>query len=121
MALYGDRSQARFTGDELLNLWPHATFRRVRDAGHFFPTTRADEVLRLCRRFWDGELAEGSPHRVGESDERHFRSDRIYESGGSWYCLTRERTTLGPFAEIETARAELAAHIASPVSAPAAA
>jgi pimeloyl-ACP methyl ester carboxylesterase len=121
MALYGDRSQARFTGDELLKLWPHAMFRRVRDAGHFFPTTRADEVLRLCRRFWDGELGERSPHRAGEPDARHFRSDRIYEAGGSWYCLTRERTTLGPFSAIETARAELAAHIASPTSARAAA
>ena len=119
LALYGDRSQARFTGDELLKFWPHATFWRVRDAGHFFPTTRADEVLALCRRFWDGEFAEGSPARAGERDERHFRSDRVYESGGSWYCLTRERATLGPFAGIEKARSELAAHISSRTSAPA--
>jgi pimeloyl-ACP methyl ester carboxylesterase len=113
MALYGDRSQACLTGNELLKLWPHATFRRVRDAGHFFPTTRAGEVLRICRRFWDGELQEAFRHRAGEPDERHFRSDRIYESGGLWYCLTRESAPLGPFPEIETARGELAAHITS--------
>jgi pimeloyl-ACP methyl ester carboxylesterase len=113
LALYGDRSQARFTGDELLKLWPHATFRRVRDAGHFFPTTRAGEVLRICKRFWDGELREPSRRRAGEPDERHFRSDRIYESGGLWYCLTRESAPLGPFPELETARGELAAHLSS--------
>jgi pimeloyl-ACP methyl ester carboxylesterase len=113
LALYGDRSQARFTGDELLKIWPHAIFRRVRDAGHFFPTTRAAEVLRVCRRFWDGELADTSLHRAGEPEARHFRSDRIYESGGKWYCLTRESGPLGPFPALETARGELAAHISS--------
>ncbi len=113
MALYGDRSQARFTGEELLNVWPHATFQRVRDAGHFFPTTRPGEVLRLCERFWNGELSGAEPHRTGEPDGRHFRSDRIYESGGQWYCLTREREPLGPFPAAETAQRELVAHIAS--------
>ena len=113
LALYGDRSQARFTGDELLKIWPHAIFRRVRDAGHFFPTTRADEVLRVCRRFWDGDLAEASSPRAGEPDARHFRSDRIYESDGNWYCLTRESAPLGPFSAVETARGELAAHISA--------
>ena len=120
MALYGDRSQARLTGDELLKVWPQATFRRVRDAGHFFPMTRAGEVLGMCQRFWDGELGEPFLHRTGEPDERHFRSDRIYESGGLWYCLTRESAPLGPFAAFETARGELAAHMSSrtPASAP---
>ena len=113
MALYGDRSQARFTGDELLKVWPQAIFRRVRDAGHFFPTTRSGEVLRMCQRFWDGELRETTLHRVGEPDERHFRSERIYESGGLWYCLTREGAPLGPFPALETAHGELAAHIAT--------
>lgn len=121
MALYGDRSQARFTGDELLKVWPHAAFRRVRDAGHFFPTTRAGEVLRLCRRFWDGRFPETPLHRAGEPGERHFRSDRIYESGGLWYCLTRESAPLGPFPEIDAARGELAAHISARRQAPAAA
>jgi len=37
MAMYGDHSQARLTGEELLRVWPHAEFRRVREAGHFFP------------------------------------------------------------------------------------
>jgi len=68
-------------------------------------------VLGLCRRFWDGEFAHGSPHRAGEADDRHFRSDRIYQSDGHWYCRTREGAPLGPFAAIETARGELAVHI----------
>ena len=56
IAMYGDNSPARLSGGELLELWPHAVFRRVRDAGHFFPTLRPDEVLRECERFWDGEF-----------------------------------------------------------------
>ena len=111
--MYGDRSQARLTGESCCDVWPHATFRRVRDAGHFFPMTRPDEVLRICQRFWDGELRDAAPHRAGEPDERHFRSDRIYESGGGWYCLTRESAPLGPFAAMETARRELAAHLSA--------
>lgn len=113
MAMYGDRSQARITGEELLGVWPHAEFRRVRDAGHFFPTTRAGEVLRTCQRFWDGELPQPVAHRSGEADGRHFRSDRIYESGDGWFCLTRERSPLGPFPGPEAARRELAAYISS--------
>jgi pimeloyl-ACP methyl ester carboxylesterase len=113
MALYGDRSQARFTGDELLGVWPHAAFRRVRDAGHFFPTTRPAEVLRLCERFWDDELGETASHRLGEPNARHFRSDRIYESGGHWYCLMRDGAPLGPFAAAETARDALALHLST--------
>ncbi len=38
IAMYGDDSPARLSGTELLEIWPHAVFRRVRDAGHFFPT-----------------------------------------------------------------------------------
>lgn len=117
MAMYGDRSQARITGEELLGVWPHAEFRRVRDAGHFFPTTRADEVLRNCQRFWDGELPRAATHRCGEPDERHFRSDRIYESGDGWYCLTREHRLLGPFTGPEAARRELADYISSQTAA----
>jgi pimeloyl-ACP methyl ester carboxylesterase len=113
MAMYGDRSQARLTGEQLLGVWPHAEFRRVRDAGHFFPTTRAGEVLRACRCFWDGEVPLTAARRSGERDERHFRSDRIYESGDGWYCLTRERCPLGPFSGPEAARRELASYISS--------
>ena len=45
LAMYGDHSQARLTGAELLALWPHAEFLRVRDAGHFFPTSRRRCVI----------------------------------------------------------------------------
>jgi pimeloyl-ACP methyl ester carboxylesterase len=52
LALYGDNSQARLTGKELLEVWPHGEFRRVRDAGHFFPSSRPAEVIRACSQFW---------------------------------------------------------------------
>ena len=39
IAMYGDRSPARLTGTELLDVWPHAEFRNVRNAGHFFPAS----------------------------------------------------------------------------------
>jgi len=116
LAMYGDQSQARLTGEELLSVWPHAVFRRVRHAGHFFPTTRAREVIADCTRFWDGEFAETTRQRTGEHSERHFRSDRIYESDSGWFCLTRETDPLGPYPAPDDARRALASHISSMAS-----
>jgi pimeloyl-ACP methyl ester carboxylesterase len=113
LAMYGDRSQARLTGAELLGVWPHAEFRRVRDAGHFFPTTRAAEVMRSCELFWGGEFSKRPRHRSGEDGKRHFRSDRIFESEGGWYCVTRERNRIGPFAAQHEVREYLASYISS--------
>jgi pimeloyl-ACP methyl ester carboxylesterase len=112
LAMYGDNSQARLTGRELLSVWPHAEFRRVRDAGHFFPTTRPAEVMQTCNRFWRGEFRKRPLHRSGEGERRHFRSDRVYEAGGGWFCLTREGPPLGPF----TAEAEALEHLDSYIS-----
>lgn len=53
LALYGDQSLARPTGELLRRGWPQAEFRLLRNAGHFFPATRAGEVLAVCARFWD--------------------------------------------------------------------
>lgn len=109
LAMYGDRSQARLTGGELLEVWPHAEFRRVRDAGHFFPASRPEEVILGCRRFWDGEFSAGPRrHRVGEPPRSYFRSDRVFQADGGWYFTTREQSRVGPFAASDEAREGLA-------------
>jgi pimeloyl-ACP methyl ester carboxylesterase len=113
LAMYGDQSQARLTGAELLEVWPHAEFRRVRDAGHFFPTTRPDEVIGACEKFWAGEYAARPRHRAGDQKKSHFRSDRVYQHDGAWYCMTREQTRLGPFSSPELVSERLAQYIAS--------
>ncbi|MCU0968133.1 MAG: alpha/beta hydrolase [Rubrivivax sp.] len=107
LAMYGDHSQARLTGAELLDVWPHAEFRRVRDAGHFFPVSRPDEVISGCRRFWRGEFSAQPAQRAGEPSRRHFRSDRIFEEQGSWFFTSRELGRVGPFATADAARDSL--------------
>jgi pimeloyl-ACP methyl ester carboxylesterase len=105
LAMYGDHSQARLTGSELLQVWAHAEFRRVRDAGHFFPSSRPEEVLSGCERFWGGEFARHArKYRSGEESRSYFRSDRVFLSGGGWYYTTREGDRVGPFAASEEAR-----------------
>jgi pimeloyl-ACP methyl ester carboxylesterase len=52
LALYGDQSLARPAGEALHRLWPHAHYRALRDAGHFFPITRSGELISACERFW---------------------------------------------------------------------
>ncbi len=113
MAMYGDHSQARLTGRELLDVWPHAEFRRVRDAGHFFPTSRPDEVIRCCQRFWRGDLGQRPRQREGEVRGTHFRSDRLHQENGAWYCYTREHARIGPCASIDDARHQLAHYLSS--------
>lgn len=114
LAMYGDHSQARLTGAELLELWPHAEFRRVRDAGHFFPTSRPEEVLSTCRRFWKGEFTSAPRrHRAGEVRRSYFRSDRVFSADGAWYFTTRNEQRVGPFAAREEARAGLASFISA--------
>jgi pimeloyl-ACP methyl ester carboxylesterase len=114
VAMYGDHSQARLTGAELLNVWPHAEFRRVRDAGHFFPTSRPEEVISGCKRLWDGEFTNTPRrHRAGEAQRSHFRSDRVFKTDGAWYFTTREKTRVGPFAASDEASAGLASFISA--------
>jgi pimeloyl-ACP methyl ester carboxylesterase len=113
LAMYGDNSQARLTGKELLDVWPHAEFRRVRDAGHFFPSSRPAEVIQACSRFWRGDFRKLAMRRSGEGSQRHFRSDRVYQAEGGWYCLTREAGALGPFSTQEDASEQLDAYIST--------
>lgn len=113
LAMYGDNSQARLTGEELLRVWPHADFRRVRDAGHFFPSSRPAEVIQACSQFWRGDFRKLARHRSGEPDQRHFRSDRVFQAADGWYCLTREAGSLGPFTSREDASEQLDAYIST--------
>lgn len=104
LAMYADNSQARLTGSELLEVWPHAEFRGVRDAGHFFPLSRPEAVLSASLRFWRGEFAPAHKRtRVGEARRSYFRTDRVFQAGGAWYFTTREDDRIGPFAAPEEA------------------
>jgi pimeloyl-ACP methyl ester carboxylesterase len=111
VALYGDHSQALLTGGELLNVWPHAEFRRVRDAGHFFPASRPDDVMKECERFWRGDYARRPIVRSGEELRRHFRSDRVFKSEGFWHFTTREQKRVGPFDSPDAAHDALARYV----------
>lgn len=117
VAMYGDNSPARLSGAELLSIWPHAEFRRVRDAGHFFPTLRPEEVLWGCQRFWGGEFTPSRRrHRAGESKRSHFRSDRLIKNGDAWYFVTRNENRVGPFAGRDEARKQLASYLSEVAS-----
>lgn len=113
LALYGDNSQARLTGSELLNVWPHAEFRRVRDAGHFFPSSRPADVMAECERFWQGDFARKPAVRSGESTRRHFRSDRVFNVEGAWHFTTRELQRMGPFRTPDEAHGALAQYVST--------
>lgn len=108
LAMYGDQSPARLTGTELLEVWPHAEFRNVRNAGHFFPATRPGEVLSACRRFWRSGTEHSRPRiRDGEPRRGYFRSDRIFKDQLGWYFTTRELPRIGPFEEYDQAASVL--------------
>jgi pimeloyl-ACP methyl ester carboxylesterase len=113
LALYGDNSHARLTGEALLGVWPQAEFRGVRDAGHFFPSSRPQEMISDCMRFWGGEFsAERRRCRAGEAPRNYIRSDRVFAVDGAWYFMTREKCRMGPFATREDALAEIQAMFA---------
>lgn len=112
LALYGERSPARLTGTELLEVWPHAEFRNLRTAGHFFPMTRSAEVIAACRRFWHASPEDtGKRRRLGEAQGNYFRSDRFFRDGSGWYFTMRERGHVGPFERAEEAQAAFQALI----------
>jgi hypothetical protein len=117
--MYGDRSPARLTGTELLDVWPQAEFRNVRNAGHFFPASRSEEVVSACRRFWKGDLTQTQRrYRVGEAQRGYFRSDRIFKDTLGWYFMTRELPRVGPFAAFDEAHAILNHAVLNNINAP---
>jgi pimeloyl-ACP methyl ester carboxylesterase len=107
LAVYGERSQAMTTGEQLLDVWPHGDFRKIRDAGHFFPVTRPVEFREACRQFWNGSLLCGIRCRAGDSSKRFFRSDRFYIREGKWFFDTRESLRGGPFNGLAEAKEAL--------------
>ena len=113
LAMYGDNSQARLTGEELLQVWPHAEFRRGARRRPLLPSSRPAEVIQACSQFWRGDFGKLATHRAGESEQRHFRSDRVFQAAGGWYCLTREGGSLGPFTSQEDASEQLDAYIST--------
>jgi pimeloyl-ACP methyl ester carboxylesterase len=118
MAMYGDRSPARLTGTELLQVWPHAVFRNIRNAGHFFPTSRTREVLSACRRFWGRDVRQLQPRaRAGEPPRGYFRSDRVFQDTNGWYFRTREFPRIGPFPAFEEAESVLRDAVLNNISA----
>lgn len=104
LAVYGEHSQAMATGEQLLEVLPRAEFRRIRDAGHFFPVTRPDAFIETCFRFWKGALHCEVPHRRGESGKRYFRSDRFYSKNGKWFLDMRKAPGKGPFDNLNQAK-----------------
>jgi pimeloyl-ACP methyl ester carboxylesterase len=107
MAMYGAHSHAMVTGQQLLKVWPHAEFYKMRDAGHFFPVTRPKKFVECCRRFLEGSMYRVHRRR-GDGDRRHFRSDRFYSyDGASWFVDTREELQVGPFESFDAAKAYL--------------
>lgn len=52
LAMYGELSHAMVTGEKLQHIWPHAYFRKISHAGHFFPVTRPDDFIMSCENFW---------------------------------------------------------------------
>lgn len=104
LAVYGESSQAMPTGKQLLDVWPHADFRRIRGAGHFFPVTRPSEFVKTCTQFWNGTLLHGVARRKEDADKRYFRSSRFYPREGAWFFDTRESLKNGPFNGIEEAK-----------------
>lgn len=101
MAIYGEYSQAMFTGEHLMDVFPDADFRSVREGGHFFPSSRPDEVIGSINKFWDVVLKNGVPRRKGEAMGRHFSSSRFINRNGDWYLFTRERGEIGPYSKQE--------------------
>jgi len=113
LALYGEHSHARLTGKALLDVWPQAEFRGVRGAGHFFPSSRPQELVSDCKRFWGGEFsAERRRNRAGEAPRNYIRNDRVFAVDGAWYFMTREQCRMGPFASREEAHMEIQAMFA---------
>ena len=104
LAIYGEHSHAMPTGRQLLKVWPHADFRTIRNAGHFFPTTRPSDFIQNWRQFFRGALTDKIPLRKGDNGKRYFRSDRFFCKDGKWFFYTRESTEKGPFADLYEAQ-----------------
>lgn len=110
LAMYGELSQAMSTGKHLLEVWPYAEFRSIREAGHFFLFTRHSEFIENCLRFLDSEQIKEPYCRIGDSTiirRRYFRNNRYYIRKGKWYYDSRESKRVGPFDNLYEAKEHL--------------
>jgi pimeloyl-ACP methyl ester carboxylesterase len=62
LAMYGGKSRALPSGQNLVTYAPRADLHVLPDAGHFFARTRASEVLSRCMAFWadEGVIAQSN-------------------------------------------------------------
>lgn len=56
LAVYGEQSQTLLTLKGLQSVWPHLTVNIVPNAGHFFPTTQPEALIRPVKEFL-GQIA----------------------------------------------------------------
>ena len=75
---------------ELLSVWPHAEFRRVRDAGHFFPSTRPAEVHPHLQPLL-GRRLRASSRRIAPARRRAPLPHRPRLRGRRWLVLPHAR------------------------------
>lgn len=54
LTMLGGRSRAHANRSFFASVWPHGEMVTIPDAGHFFPTSHADQVIAACERFWSG-------------------------------------------------------------------
>lgn len=113
LAIYGDASHARGTGEKLCEIWPNGEFCLIRQAGHFFPLSRRDEVVTECSRFWNELGDAGNKGRRPHDQRNYFHTHRVFAIDGAWYCAVREGGPLGPFESRDEASDQLANAIAS--------
>jgi pimeloyl-ACP methyl ester carboxylesterase len=69
LAIYGDRSHSVHCGEWLRQIWGHASYCRVPDAGHFFPSSRPLVFMEACRRFWQDNTVAGEVPAPGMGNE----------------------------------------------------
>lgn len=112
LAIYGERSQAVTTGELLLSVWPRADFRLVRNAGHFFPASRPQKLIRSFEFFLRSASNQRQQRAEDTESKPFFRSDRIYNRGQEWFYATREGKEQGPFVSFDDALDHLNAFIA---------
>jgi pimeloyl-ACP methyl ester carboxylesterase len=64
LAMYGEQSPAMATGEKLPEIWPHARFRNIPEAGHFFPITHPLAFMDNCRQFLNNVMTDNRPGRT---------------------------------------------------------
>lgn len=70
LLLYGGLSRCLQTGHALAQLWPHAEYRELEDARHFFPITHAEQVGRALTQWLTQGIARQRVRLPGEPATR---------------------------------------------------